>query len=567
MAATTRSSVNFLVCCHRIPDCPMSVPDPHPAPGRSAPRLRRPQVESVDNRQDDLLDLLATTARARLRLLAVLGLTGFLILALLALAVPIAVGTPLRSAGILGGLSLALALISGAVWWLAAQATASSRGAISLGLAYAWMCGQAMAATEIALAPTSGIYNGVPGLCVWIVFFPTIIPCLPRQAFNTGLAIALALPLDYIIARMFGLPEVSGQALVGWFVPPLFCAALAGTAALLANRLTVQLAEARRAVRDLGAYALERRLDHGGMGEVWLARHRLLPRAAAVKFLKLSAEAGPDPQRNARFEREASAIALLQSPHTIQIYDFGLSEDGELYFAMELLDGLDLAALITGFGRQKEARVAAILAQICLSLMEAHAQGLIHRDLSPRNVMLCRLGAEVDHVKVLDFGLVGVANIAPNPGDAKTSPPKTSPLNSSTARIRASGPITTLVGTPGYIAPEVVNGGTADARSDLYALGCLGYWMLTATTLHPDAESGSEDLEAHVRLNAQPPSARINQELHIGLEEIILTCLARNPQQRPASAADLRAQLLRLHFPDAWSEGRARRWWAEHQPG
>ena len=523
--------------------------------------MRRPQAGSSGNRNDDLLDLLATTARARLRLLAVLGLTGFLILALLALAVPIAVGTPLRSAGILGGLSLFLAVVSAAVWWLSAQVTASSRGAIRLGLAYAWICGQAMAATEIALAPTNGVYNGVPGLCVWIVFFPTIIPCLPRQALSTGLAIALALPVDYGIARLFGLEPVAGQALVGWFVPPLFCAALAGTAALLANRLTAQLAEARRAVRDLGAYALERRLDHGGMGEVWLARHRLLPRAAAVKFLKLSVEAGPDPQRNARFEREARAIALLQSPHTIQIYDFGLSEDGELYFAMELLDGLDLAAFIADHGRQNEARVASILAQICLSLMEAHAQGLIHRDLSPRNVMLCRLGAEVDHVKVLDFGLVGVANVATSAGGMETSKP-----NSGTARIRAPGPVTTLVGTPGYIAPEVISGGTADARSDLYALGCLGYWMLTATTLHPDPESGGEDFEAHCRLNAQPPSARINTELDVGLEEIILACLARDPQQRPASAADIRAQLLRLPFPDAWSESRARRWWQDHQP-
>lgn len=513
-------------------------------PARAAPALRRPDA-AQSGPSEDLLDLLATTARARLRLLAGLGLGGFLILALLAAAVPLAVGTPLHSAGILGALCVFLALVSGVVWWLAGRVTTSSQSAIGLGLAYAWVSGQAMAATEVILAPSGGVYDGVPGLCVWIVLFPMIIPCLPRQAWTTGLAIALGLPVDYIIARLLGMDAVPQEALVGWFVPPLFCAGLAGTAAIMVNRLTGQLAEARRAVRELGSYTLVRQLGHGGMGEVWLARHRLLPRSAAVKFLKIPGRPHGDPVLSARFEREAHAIALLRSPHTVQLYDFGVSDAGELYFAMELLDGLDLAALVRHHGRHSEARVASILAQICLSLMEAHSRGLIHRDLSPRNVMLCRLGAEVDHVKVLDFGLVGVAaGGTPDPTTVATG-------------------MTTIVGTPGYIAPEVLAGEPATARSDLYAIGCLGYWLLTGTTLHPGPHG--EDLDAHRSQRPQPPSVRLDRELHEGFEECILACIARDPSKRPGSAADLRAKLLRLHFADEWNEARARAWWSEHQ--
>lgn len=511
---------------------------------RAAPKMRRPDAQPTAVSSNDVLDLLATTARARLRLLAGLGLGGFLTLALLAIAVPLIVGTPLRSAGILGGLSIFLALVSGVVWWLAKRTETSSHRAISLGLGYAWLSGQAMAVTEVILAPDGGVYNGVPGLCVWIVLFPMIIPCLPRQALTTGVAIALALPANYLIARLAGMEAVAAEALVGWFVPPLFCAGLAGTASVMVNRLTGQLAEARRAVRELGSYALVHLLGHGGMGEVWLAKHRLLPRSAAVKFLKIPGRPHGDLIFNARFEREARAIALLRSPHTVQLYDFGVSDDGELYFAMELLDGLDLNHLVRRHGRQSEARVATILAQMCLSLMEAHARGLIHRDLSPRNIMLCRLGAEVDHVKVLDFGLVGVA--------AGGTPDSTTVATGKT----------TVVGTPGYIAPEVLAGEPATARSDLYAIGCLGYWLLTGTTLHPGPNG--EDLDAHCHQRPQPPSVRLDRELHEGLEELILACITRDPAQRPGSAADVRAKLLRLHFADTWDETRARLWWSEH---
>lgn len=537
-----------------IPITPVSEPSP------VAPTVLLPGVEAGHTAQlkrrgrrsgssaADLLDQLATTAHARLRVLALLGLGGFLVGAVLASILPPLLGRPGHVTAVLASLCGFLSLVSAAVWWLAGRLGASSRRVITLGLGYVWLSGTAMAAAEVAIAPTGDAYDGVPGLCIWIVLFPLIIPCLPRHALTTGLACAAALPGAYGLGLLLGNQPAPTGMLVGWFAPPFFCTGLAFAAAMAVNSLTGELVAARRAVRELGAYTLERRLGVGGMGEVWLARHRLLPRSAAVKFVRpqMVARSGGDNEFVRRFEREARSIALLRSPHTVQLYDFGVTAVGQLYYAMELLDGFDLDALVRRHGRQSESRVAAILAQVCLSLMEAHARGLVHRDLSPRNLMLVRLGAEVDVVKVLDFGLVGVVTPqAPATGDTR---------------------LTTLVGTPGFIAPEVLAGGQADARSDLYSLGAVAYWLLTGSTMFP-IDATAEDLTAHREARVVPPSARLDAVLHEGLEELVLTCVQKRPDQRPQSAADLRTALLGLRFDPPWDETRARLWWAEHAPG
>jgi serine/threonine-protein kinase len=226
------------------------------------------------------------------------------------------------------------------------------------------------------------------------------------------------------------------------------------------------------------------------------------------------------------------------------VYDYGMSPDGDLYYAMELLDGYDLESLVARFGPQPEARVARILAQACLSLAEAHRAGLVHRDVKPGNLMLCRLGEDLDIAKVLDFGLVGAAQNQPAvPGSAHGA--------------------TGFAGTPGYIAPELIfGGGMATPASDLYGLGAVGYWLLTGSTVFP-ATDGSEDLVAHSMDRPKPPSERLGRRIQPQLEALILACLAKKPAERPASALALRESLLAIVFAETWHEEQARSWWLE----
>ena len=211
----------------------------------------------------------------------------------------------------------------------------------------------------------------------------------------------------------------------------------------------------------LGHYRLLEKLGEGGMGEVWRARHQLLARPCAVKLIRPDRLGGS--RRDAaleRFRREARTIARLSSPNTVRLYDFGLSESGSLYFVMELLRGLDLYALVKDFGPLPPERVVSVLRQACRSLAEAHEAGLLHRDVKPHNLFLCRLGLECDVVKVLDFGLVKSVG------------------GEEDAQLTAEG---TLTGTPAYMPPERAAGGPGDARSDIYALGCVAWWMLDRT--------------------------------------------------------------------------------------
>ena len=200
------------------------------------------------------------------------------------------------------------------------------------------------------------------------------------------------------------------------------------------------------------------------MGEVWLARHSFLRRDAAVKLIlpELLERASHSERRQIqeRFESEAQAIASLRSPHTVAIYDYGLAENGSLYYAMEYLHGLDAQTLVDRYGPQPAGRVVSFLRQACESLEEAHDAGLIHRDIKPSNIFICRLGKRTDFVKVVDFGLVKELARATQ-----------SALTNESA----------ISGTPAFMAPEQVRGEEVDARTDIYGLGCLAYFLLTGT--------------------------------------------------------------------------------------
>jgi len=302
--------------------------------------------------------------------------------------------------------------------------------------------------------------------------------------------------------------------------------------------------------RQMGSYHLESLIGKGGMGEVWRAKHRLIARPAAIKLIRPEAVGGDAPERlkiMERFRREAEATASMRSPHTIEVYDFGQASDGAFYYVMELLDGVDAETLVRRFGALPAERVVHILLQVCESLGEAHEHGLIHRDIKPTNVFTCRHGRVYDFVKVLDFGLV--KSSAPERADGL-------------ALTRAH----TALGTPAFMSPEqVVGHDDVDARSDLYSMGCVAYWLLTGVLVF-DADSASRMMMMQVRDVPAPPSERAELPVPEALDRIVLHCLAKDPADRPQSADALAVALRALPVASDWTPAQARAWWDSHLP-
>jgi serine/threonine-protein kinase len=298
-----------------------------------------------------------------------------------------------------------------------------------------------------------------------------------------------------------------------------------------------QVVEARR----LGQYTLEEKIGEGGMGEVYRASHALLRRPTAIKLLRPE---GAGEFALKRFEREVQLTSQLTHPNTIQIYDFGHTQDGKFYYAMEYLEGITLEELVELDGPQPAARVVALVAQICGSLAEAHAVGLIHRDVKPANLMLCERGRVADVIKVLDFGLVK---------------PQVESDEQKVSRTDA------IVGTPTYMAPEsILRPDRVDARSDLYAVGAVAYFLLTGRDVFEGA-TVVEVCASHLHTKPEPPSARLKAPVPADLEAIVMSCLAKSPDDRPASAEALRGQLLACVDAKEWSDARGHEWWEQHR--
>jgi len=310
------------------------------------------------------------------------------------------------------------------------------------------------------------------------------------------------------------------------------------------HTLRLEVHEAKR----LGQYRLSERIGRGGMGEVWKAEHRLLARPAAIKLIKPEMIDAGDPavahDLMRSFEREAQTTASLRSIHTVELYDFGITADSAFYYVMELLDGRDLESLVKQFGPLEPARVVYLLDQVCDSLAEAHDKGLVHRDIKPANIYVCRMGRQADFVKVLDFGLVKVRL---RDGDGRSAGESES----------------VIVGTPLYIAPEMIVGTEVDARADIYSLGCVGYWLLTGRPVF-EGNTTAEIVAKHVKEAAVAPTRRVEWEIPAMLEQVILACLEKDPAARPQSADQLARQLRATGLADAWSQDRARAWWEEN---
>ena len=295
-------------------------------------------------------------------------------------------------------------------------------------------------------------------------------------------------------------------------------------------------------VRELGQYSLESLIGQGGMGKVYRARHALLQRPTAVKLFNGEQA---DVASVRRFEREVQLTSRLEHPNTIQIYDFGRTSDDLFYYAMELLDGVNLAQLVTMEGRLPAARVIYLLTQVCGSLKEAHAAGLIHRDIKPANIMVCRRGGLFDVVKVLDFGLVKDLN-REGPGDIEQSQQ--------------------ISGTPRYIAPErLAAPREVDARSDLYSLGAVGYYLLTGVEIFAD-QSGLQLLIRSVQTAALRPSQIAGVDIPTALDDLIHDCLAAVPDDRPCDVTAVIGILNRLASENSWSQVAAAAAWSKQVP-
>ena len=384
------------------------------------------------------------------------------------------------------------------------------------------------------------------GIALWITLFILVVPNTIGKTALAALTSALMGPFAVLVAAYANdQPAPPLYVLLMITFPNLMAAVLA----IILSRLVYSMGTAISKARELGSYQLVELLGRGGMGEVWRAQHRLLARPAAIKLIQPEVLGCSDSKETLtmkrRFEREARATAMLSSPHTIDLYDFGLAEDGVFYYVMELLHGFNLQVLVEKYGPVPAERAADFLSQICLSLEEAHRSGLVHRDIKPANIFICRYGLEYDFVKVLDFGIVKWKG-------------ERSDATQLTQTNRATG-------TPGYMAPEMALGAEIDARTDIYALGCVGYWLLTGRLVFEE-ESPIATILAHAQKEPVPVSRRAEMEVPPQLEELIMACLRKRPEQRPANAGDIRKELSKFSLAASWTPERAEKWWQTHMP-
>ena len=434
-------------------------------------------------------------------------------------------------------------LISSTAMHLVARSQrVSTRRVLQLGLVY-----EVVVCLVASLAVSTLVYDRYGHLpMLWpgglvIVAFSLLIPSCPGQTILSASAAGAMAPVSVFLLEIHGRVDAELVDYAAATGNSMFAVLLAIFGAYLLYGVSVDAAMAR----TLGSYRLESRLGRGGMGEVWRADHHLLARPAAVKLMRPNLQgSAADRRLMRRFLREAQVTASLSSPHTVRLFDFGTTGDGAYYYVMEMLEGLDLEHLVKRYGPVSPARAVYILSQICDALAEAHASGLIHRDIKPGNVVLCRQGMQYDFAKVLDFGLVALM----------------SESQSDESRLTIDG----FVGTPDYTAPEVAKGVDEDIdhRVDIYALGCVGYWLLTGQPVFAK-RSAMAAIVAHASEEPRPPSDFAESDIPAELDELLLSCLAKRPQDRPGNAEELMRALAQIPLAQPWTLTNARNWWAD----
>jgi serine/threonine-protein kinase len=462
---------------------------------------------------------------------------------------PRLVGMPISTVAVFVETSAILTAI--AVYAYVCYAPRSAQNRTDAGL---WL--MVLNAFDIALLETWArgpihLQFGAPSWIVIVILLSAmILPSTPRKMSVAALIAATMGPLGVWLAYLRGLDVPSPVATFLIYLPNYTCAIAAVMPSIMLQRMSRRLREAR----ELGSYELLEQLGEGGMGEVWRARHRLLARDAAIKLVRpeVLGASTEDQSRLVlrRFEREAQATAQLSSAHSIRLFDYGIADDGSFYYVMELLTGRDLESFVRQFGPVPPDRAMYLLRQVCHSLAEAHERGLIHRDVKPANIYVCRMGLDYDFVKVLDFGLVKF-------NDARE-------LDSRTQTLMTAAH--TTIGTPAYMAPEIILGRSdIDRRADVYAIGCVAYFMLTGQLVF-EGSTPMEALVSHVHQPPVPPSARSEVRIPPDLDAIVLACLEKDPDKRPQDAIALRRLLHECDTCSAWSSARARDWWRVHMP-
>jgi serine/threonine-protein kinase len=453
------------------------------------------------------------------------------------------------------GPGVAMIVASLVVLFLVRSSRLSPPAVITVGLVY-----QVIVSFCIPISEYWGTFRGVgvefltsdlvgfSGVATWMLFFAVLVPARPRNALIALTLSGSAVPITIALLARFGdAPTLATGHFVSVFVVPY---AVVVVVSYIAARIIYGLGKDILRAQEMGSYHLLELIGRGGMGEVWKASHNMLARPAAIKLIRadvLDMEPGGVDTALTRFEREAQVTASLQSPHTVELYDFGVSDDGAFFYVMELLDGLDMESLVERFGPLPAERVVHILRQACLSLGEAHRRGLIHRDLKPANLYLCQRAFEPDFVKVLDFGLV----------------------RQSTLESRREPPVTKqglLAGTPSYMAPEMAMGGQEiDGRADIYALACVAYKLLSGRCVFQE-DTVVATIVAHVNTPPEPPSAVAEMPIPVELDGLVLACLSKDPASRPGSAEDLARALDGIRLDEPWTRERAAEWWQTHLP-
>jgi serine/threonine-protein kinase len=389
----------------------------------------------------------------------------------------------------------------------------------------------------VHLSPVLGTYELVLAHLALLSLRATLVPSTGRRTLLVGLGVCGTGLVSVLVASRLRevaplTPGTVSLLALSWML-------VATAFSTVVSSVIYGLRQQVRDARKLGQYTLHEHLGSGAMGSVYLASHALLRRRTAIKLLN------PDAGARAleRFEREVQLTSQLTHPNTIAIYDYGHTEDGLFYYAMEYLDGVDLEGLVASTGPLPPARAVHILRQVCGALEEAHGQGLLHRDIKPANIFLCRRRGEPDMVKVLDFGLV-----------KELGAPKEAAITQSS----------TLTGTPLYLSPEAISQPEGiDARSDLYSVGAVGYFLLTGRPLF-EGHNLVEICAHHLHSSPVPPAERLGRPLPEALSQLVLRCLEKNPRERFASARELRQALAACTQVGQWSEEDAERWWEQH---
>ena len=438
-------------------------------------------------------------------------------------------------------------VISTALWFVFKRSTLSLPAKQNAGLALMLLNAVGIATLNAwgSVLPQPGEIH-ISWIAVLILVYSMIAPATPRRMLTASLVAALMDPAAFTVAALAGAPTPPLIVIIVMTWPSIACAFVA----MVPSRVLQRIGRRLREAQELGSYHLIEPLGTGGMGEVWRAQHRLLARDAAIKLVRpeLLGARGEAETRAIlrRFEREAQSTAMLSSPHTIQVFDFGVTQDGAFYYVMELLVGRDLESLVREFGPLPASRAIYLLRQVSHSLADAHARGLVHRDIKPANIYICRMGLEYDFAKVLDFGLVKV---------------KQSRNTDTLSTIEH-----TTTGTPAYMAPETILGEVeVDRRADVYALGCVAYFLLTGQLVF-EADTSMKVLMHHLNTPPVPPSQRTELPIPRELDELVLACLQKDPARRPQNAGELFRMAYNCHACDGWNAEAAEAWWQVHLP-